>query len=274
MANDFTFDESWVAVYRFESGAMLVDSSGYGNTLTDVNTVEENTVDFWEGACSADFERSIGERFTRSDASVSSGFPGKNGTTNTNLAITARFRFEARPALGIRAAICGKWRADGYLSWALLVHNNDEVYKLQFGLGYNSGGSAEYINLCDFEPNTSDWYFMGLSYNDSTQTYIYTLYQRGTPDIKLSEGSGSTINQMSVDSGLFSIGSTYANASSGANYWDGELDEIAIANSPKTLADFDAIRTFSYGDGGETPTFNPSWARNCNNLLSGSFANV
>jgi hypothetical protein len=260
MANDFSVDSSWVGVYRFESGAMTTDSSGSGNTLTDVNTVVENTTDVDEGACSADFEGSIGERFLVLNGNLSINFPGKTGYTD--LAISGRFRFESLPGSGLSETICSKWRGDGYRSWALVVSNIDGVYIVRLLIGYAGGASHEIIDLYTGALSSSTWYYIGVSFDDSEKAYLYTLWRRGTPDVQLGEGSGTTTNNMSPNTGHFSIGSLYSNYGSAASYWDGELDEIAIANSPKTLADFDAIRLGTYGGGS---TLSP---------ISGSFGAV
>ena len=63
MANDFSGDSNCVALWRFENGALTADSKGT-NTLTDVNTVGSDTVDYKEGSGCADFEATASERFT------------------------------------------------------------------------------------------------------------------------------------------------------------------------------------------------------------------
>ncbi|GAH13633.1 unnamed protein product, partial [marine sediment metagenome] len=77
MANDFTYDDYCVALYRFESGALTADSFG-GNTLTNNNGVAEDLVNFKEGECSADLELSSSQYFSISDDDLDSGFPCKD----------------------------------------------------------------------------------------------------------------------------------------------------------------------------------------------------
>lgn len=57
-------DQTLEAYYRFESGALTIDSSGKGNTLTNVNTVAEGALKYG-GA--ADFEASSNQYFYAAD---------------------------------------------------------------------------------------------------------------------------------------------------------------------------------------------------------------
>ena len=94
MANDFSGDSNCKALWRFESGALTTDTIG-SNTLTDYNTVGEDTTNHMEGSCAADFEKSNSEHFVITDANLDSGFPLKSGDTNKKISICFRVRFES-----------------------------------------------------------------------------------------------------------------------------------------------------------------------------------
>ena len=92
MANDFTDDPNCVALWRFESGAVpfLADSIGTNEPLVDYGTVAEDTVNYKEGACSADFGGS--QSFHIDDADLDAGFPIKNGDTNKKVSVCGWYR--------------------------------------------------------------------------------------------------------------------------------------------------------------------------------------
>lgn len=55
-ANDFSGDESCMALWRFENGALTTDSSGNSNTLTSRYNPVADTSNYMEGAASVDLE--------------------------------------------------------------------------------------------------------------------------------------------------------------------------------------------------------------------------
>jgi len=134
MANDFSGDSNCVALYRFESGALTTDSKG-SNTLTDVNTVNENTTDESEGACCAEFIIANNEYFKRSDSDLSADFPLKSGTSNNLLSICFFVEMHASGA----SFIASKYETiSGGRSWALAF---TAANKVKFWIGYTDGNS-------------------------------------------------------------------------------------------------------------------------------------
>jgi len=79
--NDFTYADHCIALWKFESSTLTVDSKN-GQTLTNNNGVSEDTVNFKEGLCSANFNAADSEYFTILNANLLSGFPGKGASEN------------------------------------------------------------------------------------------------------------------------------------------------------------------------------------------------
>jgi len=77
VANIFTNDSNCKALWRFENGALTTDSKGT-NTLTNNNTVVADTVNFKEGAASANLESSSSQYFSITNANLNAGFPLKD----------------------------------------------------------------------------------------------------------------------------------------------------------------------------------------------------
>jgi hypothetical protein len=255
-ANDFSGDASWVAVYRFEDGAnFLLDETANNNDLTNVNTVVSNTTDYIEGLGSADFESVSAQRLIRANADLAAGFPGLTGYTDIALAIY--FRAEALPVDTAISYIITKYGiAANTRSWAFSIYNNAGTYDVRFHLGHTGGTVGELETIYSGALSNGQWYYLGFSFDDSEKNWKAKFVQCGTPDTVLTAWSAvgtTTDNNMSADTADFSVG--FDGVSS---YWDGEIDGVAIANTPKTEADFDAIRAGTYGGGTPPVTSSPS----------------
>ena len=258
MANNFSGDTNVHAVYNFESGALTTDSSGKGNTLTNVNTVTENTSEYKQGACSADLESSSSQRFTRADADLSSGFPGKSGDTTKIFGFLGWAKAESLPASGEMRYLVGKYDTGANKrSIAVGVVNNSGVYSLRMLIGYNSGNSGEGINLLNFSAAADKWFHFGVTYRNSDKAYYAKLVLRNsgdTADEETQTGSGNYTNNINIEDAAFSIGD--ALISGGANSpWDGEIDELVVMNKFLSESNIDAVRNGTYG----TASFKPYW---------------
>ena len=95
MANDFSGDANCVALWRYESGALDVDSIG-GNDLTASGIFPTaNTTDYKEGAGSADFEKGSFQYLRRNDVNLDAGFPLKSGDANKKISVCSWFQMES-----------------------------------------------------------------------------------------------------------------------------------------------------------------------------------
>jgi len=114
MANNFSTDTSCQALYRFEHGALTVDSIR-SNTLTAVATPTEDLVNFKEGACSAVLNGST-QYFVRTDTNLSANFPLKSTDTVKQATFAGWFYFNAanwNACFSKRPAGYGMWMGSG-----------------------------------------------------------------------------------------------------------------------------------------------------------------
>lgn len=239
MANDFSGDPNCVAVYRFESSALTTDSKGT-NTLTNANTVAENTTDFDEGACSADFEASSNQKLYRSDANLSSDFPFKSGSSNQIQTITARFRLESI-AEGMWAHIASKASTDSptSISWQLGVIHSSGTYKVRFHIYYTNSWVSDALEIV-FSPVVDKWYRVAVAFNNNNGAVFMKLVNA---DGDLSETASATLpHAMWLTNADFTIGAVANNQ----YFWDGEIDEVVIFKIVLTEEEIDNIFAGTY----------------------------
>jgi len=238
--SDFSKDPSWVAVYDFPVDDLVRDMSGKGNHLTNVGAV-------YNGG--ADFERSESDYMYRADADLSAGFPGKAGYTD--LALYAEFTLESLPDTGQHLSV-GTMKGTGVGSWWISVYNNAGTYKVYFIIGYDAGASWEYKQIYSGAISAGVRYALGVSFDDSEKTGYFKLIDTDA-SATLSDSTFSSTNGMSPISGSFYVGSY-----NGSSYhFDGKIHFLAIANTPKTEADFDAMAAGTYGEISES--FEVDW---------------
>src|SRR3989304_868968 len=166
MANNFSSDSNCKALWRFENGALTTDSKGT-NTLTNNNTVVADTVNFKEGAASADFEAGSSQSFSITDVNLNAGFPLKNGDTDKVISVCCWFRLESLPATSNRMTLCAKWDTTNVKrSFAFRVFNNAGNTVVDLSLGYNGGVSTELLyHSSALSINT--WYHATITYNNA-----------------------------------------------------------------------------------------------------------
>jgi len=235
MANDFAGDPNLVALYRFENGALGTDSSGNGNTLTEVNTPASQTSIYKEGSGSVDLERGSSEYFYRNDSGLSSNFPFKNGSSNNKITICAWVRYETVAS----SHIFSKY-ASNKLSF---MFGTSPGNKLQMGVGYNGGASAEYKNHGTIL-STGTWYHVSGTFNGSNNSY--------TLRVKDSDGEtiGSDISDtFSLEGGSVNIEDArieIGSISIYGYYFDGLIDELVIFDKILTDAEITDIALGQY----------------------------
>ncbi|MEJ2008412.1 MAG: right-handed parallel beta-helix repeat-containing protein [Acidobacteriota bacterium] len=86
--SNLTADPNLQAYWDLEepAGGTRIDGTGHGNDLASTNNVGHSS-DHVQGSYSASFVRTDSQVLSLSDSSLSSGFVGKSGTTNTALTI-------------------------------------------------------------------------------------------------------------------------------------------------------------------------------------------
>jgi hypothetical protein len=236
--NNFLSDPSWVLVSRFKNGALTLDTSGKGNTLTNSGVVYN---------AGADFERGSSAFMSRLDSDLSADFPGKLGSTNKDLAVWGHFKLKSLPGASELYVLAAKWDyLSGKIPWMLGYYNNAGTRSLLLLLGFDDGTNSETIGLYTGDLPTADACKVLLSFNNTTKAY-YAKIVNGTTGAVIGETSpGTTTHNMSVGSDAFLIGGRYASGAIEACA-DVIFYELAIANTPKTEANCDALVAGTYG---------------------------
>ena len=241
MANDFSSDINCKALWRFESGALITDSKGT-NTLTDNNTVQENTSNYKEGACAADFERNDTEYFSINDSSLDAGFPLKNGDTNKKISVCYWVNPESIAANGAHYAKGGNYAGD---KGSFLI-TTDTIGKVIVYIGKASDGGDTYEALPTFGTGFSlgKWYHVCVTFDNSDKSYRIRIWDDEASDFLDSDITGTAVENINVEDGILEIG--YWNG----NYkLDGEMDELVVFDDILTVNDIDEIRSGTYING-------------------------
>ena len=230
MANDFSGDANCVALYRFEDDALTVDSKD-SNTLTPMLTVNEDLVNFKEGACAVSLG-GFGALY-RSNGGLSSDFPFKANSGNEILSIAAWIYPTVIPGSGNIDTIVGQWYVGGGAShWVLALIDST----LRFGLGYNSCANQEYWTICILS-QANRWYHIGLTYDAVNKLGVVRVWD-DVAQIATTYPHDFTNSHSCNGAPFFMIGADGA----GDNFFNGKIDEIPVFNRILSIEEIDAIR--------------------------------
>lgn len=235
MANDFSGDSDVVALYNFENGALITDSKNT-NTLTNVNGVTADTVNYKQGLASALCDQTPESHLSIADSSLQSDFPLKSGTSNTIFSIVSWFRATIDDTG--RMGITTKYETDSRRSFSLVVRDMD----IELTIGYNNGDSFESLYLGTtnvIDANT--WYNIKATYNNGA--WALRVWNDTTQTIILNT-SGTATNTISLEDVPWSIGSYRPTA--GGNNFEGNIDETVFFKRIVSDADHDAIIAGTY----------------------------
>jgi hypothetical protein len=238
VGNKFATDPNCVALWRFEPNKLTVDSIKT-NKLTDVNAVDVNTVDFKEGAGAAQFSRNNGEYFTISDANLSSGFPFKNGTSNSKISLCFWVKFDS---LSPWQYIISKNVSAKY-GFGLTKTSAD---KLELFIGFNGGVSAEVL-VHDSTLQAGRWYHVGVTFDNVSKAYRIRIWDATANAVLGTDKTGTAVHNVVTDTGSVYIGRPGGLGQHNSWNLDGLLDEFAVFNDILTTTDIDKIRQGTYG---------------------------
>ena len=231
MANNLSGACAW---YKFESGALLTDSTANANTLSNTGPVAEDTTNFAEGSCSAGYD--TWDYLSRTNANLSSGFPLKDGETNKDLTVVGWFRPHTA-GYGNIWPFFSTYVFAGYSGLIFLVNGNSSI---DVALGYGTGAES---HACAYTFTPDTWYHIGASWNDATKTATYRIWNGSTA----STLSAEYTNGVTVGAGPFKIGESTRYLSGSDTYnFDGQIDEYAVFNTVLSIDDIDAIRGGTY----------------------------
>ena len=203
------------------TGASAPDGTGDGNNLVNNGTVVQST-NHIQGSYSASFVSASSQYFSLTDGSLSSGFVGKNGTSNQTFSM-------------------GSWVWLNTTSGNQYVISKGFVYTLYWNGGgfcfqMNDGGN--YTTACDSGGETANtWYHVAVTYAGST-TKALQMYINGSASGSPATAVNATIT---VSTATFGVG---ANQSGTAGF-NGLLDEVWVTGQLLTAANIQSI--YAYG---------------------------
>jgi hypothetical protein len=245
MGNDFSNDSNCKALWKLESGALTTDSKGT-NTLTN-SGVSSDLTNYKEGAGSGDWESTQSDYMSIADASLSSGFPLKNGDTNKVISICCWIRMESYPTSSQGCEIYAKYNATSQRCIVLGFASGTNNGLIGLSIGYNSGTSFESVTHAT-QLSLATWYHITTTFDNSD--YSYTLRVKDTNGDTVGtdlEGNmtldvnGISLNTYAVQIGCLSSGGTPV------WYYDGRLDEMAIFDDVITATEATQIAQGVYG---------------------------
>jgi hypothetical protein len=230
--NDFSRDINCMALYRFESGNLTVDSKG-GNTLTASGSPTSDTSDYKEGDGSVDLEPTGGnDYFSCSDANLDNGFPYKNGDTKKNLSVAGWVKPEQ---FGTGLAICSKSSAVGG-SFDIYITSGGILTLAVFG-----GGSWQSYAF-GTAMSVDKWYHVAITYKWSDAAYRIRVWDYDAGALLDSDTTGNGTKNVSATTDPFYVGTSGAIS----RYYDGWIDELVIFNDLLNVTEIDEIRQGIY----------------------------
>lgn len=222
---NFTSDRNLQAYWTMDqmSGSSFIDSTSNGNTLTNVNGVTQNT-NHIQGSYSGNLDAAQGMELSRSDSTLSPGFPGKNGTTNNSITVGGWIYFDSdnanRPFI---------FKGTG--SWELFKGSGPSLGKMNWQISIDSvthNVQSDNGNLL----TPDGWYHIVGRVNGPTGEQA--LFINGVKQTQTYNTGGAAL---STDTTALQIGGN------GGNFVDGKVDELFVFN--RALSDSEIARIYT-----------------------------
>jgi hypothetical protein len=243
VANDFSQDASCKALWKFESGALTVDSKST-NTLQSANNPAANTSDFREGAgCVAltgdPTQQGLGPCFKIDNVDLVAGFPLKTGDTAKTMTICSWIKpldvAQSDPLLGFI--------------------NTDDINMCSLGVGYGGSFYNLRVKFNDQIRNTfiqlfdNEWHHITLAVDGINKLMYVRVYRVATG---ITYAWWSTFTAELVIGSNFGVG-TRADIRSGYGYkymtFKGSFDEVVVFNRFLNVSEMDQVRSGTFGSG-------------------------
>lgn len=218
------------AWWRMLSGGLVTDSSGSGNTLTNVNAVTECTGLLDNVGC-AQFVAASQNYFTITDADLSGNFPFKNGTDNKAITLCTWFNRQDYTAYD---AIFAKYAGAGFF----IVY----FYGEKIRVGLDDGPTVEY-RTHDTNIDGGKLYHLGVAYDADAQGLLIRMYNQtdGVPH-------GSDLIIAGAKAVVPGSGDVFIGARPSSNRWSScKQGGISVVGSALPAPEIDAIREGTYG---------------------------
>jgi large repetitive protein len=238
VGNNFAVDPNCVALWRFESGKLTMDSIGT-NTLTNFG-VDPNTADYQEGSASAYFVNAQQDRMQIPDANLSARFPLRTADTNKRISVACWFKAKSLSTIYGEAggtSLFSKYDVDK-MSFNLRVTNDGRIAG---HIGITDGTSYRFFTDTSTVIVPGRWYHVAVTFNDADGSYCIRVFDKSAGTA--AETVGTLPFNISGKDGTVRIGAhRYA-----WQNWDGLIDEMAVFNDILTPAEIDKIRQGTYG---------------------------
>jgi hypothetical protein len=249
MANDFSGDSSCVALYNFESGAIVTDSKG-SNTLTlSATPPSAYTADKKQGGASCLMVQANDTSGYITDANQGTGFPGKSDDTKKR----GTFAFWVK----FNSITSGKWNGITLRenNFAFSVDTDGKFHFhyrfLFYGMDWGWGDVA-----LDLTPTTDVWYHVVIKLsagndNSSNNLCLIHIYDEST-ELTKSFIWEPYAGPWSCGSGepFYPLG---RNTSDPWYPFDGLMDEYVVFNRCLSITESIAIRKGTFGTALLTP---------------------
>ena len=227
--NDFSGDTNLIALYNLENGALLTDSSGNGETLTD-DSITADAVNYKQGSASG-FANADGDELYRIDADLSADFPGKSGAGNKTFSVCFWMRCTDLDATNY---IVSKWGGTPSRLWSVNVTDTNVRWLISA-----TGSDAEALTETNTTIGENKWYHVGATYNVD-KTWRIRIWDVDATSVAESTGTGSLL--LGDEAARFSL----FNYALGISGFEGNLDEVVIFKDVLTADEIDQIRAGTY----------------------------
>lgn len=237
MPNDFSGDSNCVALWRFEDGALTVDSKG-GNTLGNMGG-KANTSNYREGGCSVHIDTEESDRLYVADGDLDLGFPFKGGDEVKNFSFCFWAYLDSLPGSG-NQRLCLIKTETLKNSFRVFFRNDGAKTCVCFSMSTDGSAWNYYHHASGIE--AGKWYHVGVTYELDGGNGNYRI-RVSDDDAVLGVDKTGAAGEIFV-SGDSWIWISYANASYN---FDGDLDEFVIFKDILTVDEIDQISAGNYG---------------------------
>jgi len=232
---DPSADANCVLWAKMDSGALLTDSSGNGNTLTNASSVASETSDYKEGDGCGDFSPSTSSTLHRSNANLSNNVPFKSGGDGERQMTICAWSQIA--SLGATRCMASMYHTSSNRSW-MFAHTTANLPG--FWIGYNSGASAEAITYST-AVEANKWYHIAVTFDADTKAVRIRVWDNTAGALLAADTTGVFTNAIFTGTASLTIGR--AGGLSTWYYPHGKfIDDVVIFNRVLDVTEIDAIR--------------------------------
>jgi len=220
------------------TGTVQSSQCTYPNPLANYGATSEVS-EYKQGTGSAGFGGSAD--MTIADGDLSSDFPLKSGTTNTDISVCLWYRASSLPTSGYFHTLFSKYDpTDNKRSFWLSAYNNAGSTYIEFTQGHTNGAGYEYCRHAT--PILSGrWYHIGVTYDDSAKSCRIRIWDDNAGALHGSDATHTFVNDISVEDVDVCLG-----ARNGDWCMSGYLDELVVFNHALSQGGIDSVRSGSY----------------------------